>query len=106
MEGSCSIPGMAGKAQVHQGCHVLLGQQAHEVGGGVGVQPQGWHGDIGGGVGPILVVVVQACQRGVGSGGLGQHNLPWRRKKSPKHQQATKPSGNLGLSLSSLQVKG
>lgn len=34
-------------------------------------------------MGPVLVVVVQACERGVCIGGLGQHHLPW--KKSQKH---------------------
>lgn len=63
--------------------NTLLGQQAHEVGGGVGVQSQRRHRDIGGCMGPVLVVVVQACERGVCIGGFGQHHLPW--KKSQKH---------------------
>ena len=38
--------------------NALLGQQAHEVGGGVRVQSQRRHRDVGGRVGPVLVVVV------------------------------------------------
>lgn len=34
-------------------------------------------------MGPVLVVVVQARERGMCIGGLGQHHLPW--KKSRKH---------------------
>lgn len=59
---------------------VLLGQQAHEVGGCVGVQSQGRHRDVSGCVGPVLVVVVQASERGMRRGGLGQHNLPCKKK--------------------------
>lgn len=32
-------------------------------------------------MGPVLVVVVQACQRGMRSGGLGQHHPPWKKEK-------------------------
>lgn len=42
-------------------------------------------------MGPVLVVVVQAGQCGVSSGGLGQHNLPCRRRG----QSITRKPGNL-----------
>lgn len=54
----------------------VLGEQAHEVGGGVGVQAQGRHRHVGGGVEPVLVVVVQPGERGVRRGGLRIHHLP------------------------------
>jgi len=47
-----------------------LPQQAHHVIGGVGVQAQRRHGDVGGGVRPVLMVVLYATQHGVGRGRL------------------------------------
>lgn len=36
-------------------------------------------------MGPVLVVVVQACECSMCVGGLSQHHFPW--KKSQKHNQ-------------------
>lgn len=52
-----------------------LSQQAHEDAGGVGVQAERRHGDVGGGVGPVLVVVLHPVQHGVGGGGFPMHHL-------------------------------
>lgn len=79
--------------------NVLLGQQAHEVGGGVGVQSQRRHGDIGGRMGPVLVVVVQACQCGMCGGGLSQHHLPWKKKGQNCNLEATEPKRSLAEPL-------
>lgn len=65
--------------------NALLGQQAHEVGGGVGVQSQRRHRDIGSRMGPVLVVIVQACECGMRVGGLSQHHFSW--KESAKHHE-------------------
>lgn len=67
------------------GSNALLGQQAHEVGRGVGVQSQRRHCDVGSRMGPVLVVVVQACECGMCVGGLSQHHFPW--KESGKHHE-------------------
>lgn len=55
------------------------GEQAEEVSGGVGVEAQRGHGDVGGGVEPVLVVVVQPRQCGVRRRRLCVHRLPCRR---------------------------
>lgn len=52
-------------------------QQAHQVVGGTGVQAEGRHGDVGGGVGPVLVVVLHAVQHRVGCGGFTVDHLTW-----------------------------
>lgn len=54
---------------------VVLSQQAHEVVGGVGVEPQGRGHDVGGGMCPVLVVVVHAVQHRVGQRRLCMDHL-------------------------------
>ena len=56
----------------------LLGQQTHQVVRGVGVQAYGRNRDVGGGVGPVLVVVLEPVQHGVRRGRLPVDHLTWR----------------------------
>lgn len=67
----CHAKNLKGLCTVLSSSNTLLGQQAHEVGGSVGVQSQRRHRDIGGCMRPVLMVVVQARERGVCVGGLG-----------------------------------
>lgn len=41
----------------------VLAQQAHEAVGGVGVEPEGRSYDVGGGMSPVLMIVMHAAQR-------------------------------------------
>lgn len=45
-----------------------LSQQAHQEIGSTGVQAERRHGNVGGGVGPVLMIVLHAVQHSVGCG--------------------------------------
>lgn len=55
-------------------------QQAHQVVGSPGVQAERRHGDVGGGLGPVWVVVLHAVQHGVSGGGFTVDHLSWRQE--------------------------
>lgn len=48
----------------------ILAQQAHKEAGGVGVEAEGWDDDMGGGVSPVLVVILHPVQHRVSYCGL------------------------------------
>ncbi len=49
----------------------VLAQQAHEAVRGAGVEPEGRSYDVGGGMSPVLMIVMHAAQRRVSQRGLG-----------------------------------
>lgn len=61
-------------------CLNVLGQQAHEVAGCVGVEAERRDDDVGGGVSPVLVVVLHPVQHRVSHCGLCMNHLTFREK--------------------------
>ena len=57
----------------------ILGQQAHEVAGGVGVEAERRDEDVSGSVSPVLVVILHPVQNGVSYGGLRVDHLACRK---------------------------
>ena len=54
-----------------------LSQEAHQEIGSTGIQAERRHGNVGGGVGPVLMIVLHAVQHGVGYGGFTVDHLTW-----------------------------
>lgn len=53
----------------------VLAQQAHEAVRGAGVEPEGRSYDVGGGMSPVLMIVMHAAQHRVSQRGLGMNHF-------------------------------